>query len=77
VAESAAEAEGASMNRLLRVRQVEDATGFGRSWIYEKVRKGEFPAPIKVGRSSVWIEAEVESWIDAQIRACRDPGTAS
>jgi prophage regulatory protein len=64
--------EGASMNRLLRVRQVEDVTGKGKSWIYEKVRKGEFPRPVKLGRSSVWIEAEVETYIDAQIRASRE-----
>lgn len=62
------------MNRLLRVRQVEDATGFCRSWIYEKVRRGEFPAPIKLGRSSAWIESEVTSFIDTQIRASRDGG---
>lgn len=64
------------MNRLLRVREVEDATGFGRSWIYEKVRKGEFPRPIKLGRSSAWIESEVTSFIDTQIRASRDRGAA-
>jgi prophage regulatory protein len=60
--------------RLLRIRQVEDATGFGRSWIYEKVRRGEFPQPIKLGRSSAWLESEVEGFIDAQIRASSDPG---
>jgi prophage regulatory protein len=60
------------MNRLLRVQQVEAATGFRRSWIYEMVRRGQFPPPVKLGRSSAWIEAEVEAYIDAQIRANRE-----
>ena len=40
--------------------------GFGRSRIYQLIAAGEFPKPIKVGKSSRWIRAEIDSWISHQ-----------
>ncbi len=37
--------------------------GFGRSRIYQLISAGQFPKPIKVGKSSRWIRAEIDSWI--------------
>ncbi|MFW5395037.1 MAG: AlpA family transcriptional regulator [Candidatus Accumulibacter regalis] len=60
--------------RLIRLPQVKSMVGLGRSSIYDKIKRGEFPKQIKLGRSSGWIEAEVQLWISEQIQASRsDP----
>ncbi|TOM57642.1 hypothetical protein CGH73_26960 [Vibrio parahaemolyticus] len=35
------------------------------------IQKGEFPKPIKFGRSSRWFKSEVEQWLNQQISASR------
>lgn len=57
--------------RLIRLPQVKSMVGLGRSSIYDKIKRGEFPKQIKLGRSSGWVEAEVQEWISEQIRASR------
>jgi prophage regulatory protein len=58
--------------RLLRRPEVESKTGMCRSTIYEQVARGEFPAPIKLGRrASAWLEADIERWIADRIAASR------
>jgi len=52
-------------DRLLRRRDVEDLVGLGRSLIYSKMAKNEFPRPIKLGVRAVrWRESDVRRWID-------------
>lgn len=58
------------MERLLRRREVEAATGLSRSSIYLKMRQGAFPEPLKVGPNAVrWREDEIRAWLDAKPRA--------
>ncbi|NMQ26309.1 AlpA family transcriptional regulator [Candidatus Accumulibacter phosphatis] len=57
--------------RLIRLPQVKSMVGLGRSSIYAKIKRGEFPKQIKLGRSSGWVEAEVQTWISEQIQASR------
>ncbi len=57
--------------RLIRLPQVKAMVGLGRSSIYDRIKRGEFPKPIKVGRLSGWIEFEVQEWIGKQIQASR------
>ena len=49
--------------RLLPIRLVEDRTGRKKSFIYAGVLAGTFPAPRKLGRSSLWLESDIEKWI--------------
>ena len=52
-------------DRLLRRAEVERLTGLSRSAIYDKMKKGEFPVPKKVGPHAVrWLRSEVRGWID-------------
>lgn len=61
--------------RLLRLPQVEHLTGLRRAHIYGLARRGEFPAPIKIGtRASAWRESQVSAWIDDRIRAAQGVG---
>lgn len=50
---------------------VSGKVGMAAPTIYELVRKGEFPAPVKRGRSSLWIESEIDAWI-AGLKDTRD-----
>lgn len=43
--------------------------GFGRSRIYQLIGAGEFPPPLKVGKSSRWVRAEIDTWLSKQIAA--------
>lgn len=36
-------------------------TGLTDKWFYKLIQLGEFPKPIKLGRSSRWLESEVEA----------------
>ncbi len=51
------------LRTFLRLKQVKAATGMSRSWIYEAIRRGQFPAPIPLGiRSVAWDSAAIADW---------------
>ena len=54
---------------LLVYASLSNYVGLGRSRIYDLIAKGEFPAPIKIGKSSRWVKAEIDSWLSEQIAA--------
>jgi prophage regulatory protein len=54
--------------RLLPLSEVEFRTGFKSSFIYQLIKEGKFPKPIKIGTSSRWRESEVQAWIAKQIQ---------
>ena len=50
--------------RFLRLPEVQERTGFSRSFIYKSVNDKTFPSPRKIGgRASVWLESEVNTWM--------------
>jgi prophage regulatory protein len=54
--------------RILRIDDTLDRTGDTRSPLYDKVAKGLFPKPIKVGeRAAGWPEHEVDALIAARV----------
>lgn len=58
--------------RLLRLPDVKQQVGLGRTTIYEKIKSGEFPAPYPLsanGRAVAWNSDEISSWIDSRIQA--------
>lgn len=61
-------------DRLLKLSDVEATIGLGHSWIYEKIRAGQFPAPVKLSERCVrWRESEVSAWI-AGLSKCEPAG---
>lgn len=52
---------------LLTAADLRSRTQLCRSTIYRQVRDGKFPAPIRVGRRTLWPAGAVEAWIDAQV----------
>jgi prophage regulatory protein len=58
--------------RFLRLKEVLAICGKSRSSVYDAIKKGDFPKPVKLsGRSSAWIKSEVEQWAVDCIRARR------
>jgi prophage regulatory protein len=52
------------LERIMRLPEVERASGLGKSMIYEKEKKGEFPKRVHPSRrTSGWLESEVQAWI--------------
>lgn len=55
--------------RVLKIKDVCERTGIGRSRVYELEKAESFPKHIKLGPQSVgWIEHEVDEWIAARMR---------
>ncbi|EMF4673839.1 helix-turn-helix transcriptional regulator [Providencia stuartii] len=46
-------------------------TGLTDKWFYKLIQEGEFPKPIKLGRSSRWLKSEVELWLQARLVVSR------
>ncbi|AZK63397.1 MULTISPECIES: helix-turn-helix transcriptional regulator [Pectobacterium] len=62
--------------RLLRDQFVDmsfitQLTGLTDKWFYKLIQLGEFPRPIKLGRSSRWLQSEVEIWLQQRIDQSR------
>ena len=60
--------------RLIRLPAVQDRVGMGRTAVYELIKAGKFPRPVKVGAASAWIDVEITRWIE-QLAASRDTST--
>lgn len=53
-----------NFDTILRLPEVKSRTGLSRSSIYIYIKKGLFPAPMKLGLRSVgWFESEIQNWI--------------
>ncbi|MCM8612807.1 AlpA family phage regulatory protein [Accumulibacter sp.] len=58
---------------LLRLKQITAFTGMSRSWTYEAIRRGEFPAPIPLSaRAVAWDSASIAAWQAARIAGKSD-----
>jgi prophage regulatory protein len=57
--------------RLIRFPAVQERVGMGRTAVYELIKAGKFPRPVKVGAASAWIDAEITRWIE-ELAARRD-----
>jgi predicted DNA-binding transcriptional regulator AlpA len=50
--------EMTSITKLLRMTD---------KWLYRLIQEGRFPKPTKFGRSSRWLQSEVEAWLQSRI----------
>lgn len=57
--------------RLVRLAEVLHVVGLGRSSVYRLISEGTFPSPIKLGKSSAWIEDEIHAWIAKHVTSTR------
>ena len=56
--------------RMLRLAQVIDLTGLGKTKIYELQGEGRFPMRVKITAHAVgWVEDEVQAWLAQRVAA--------
>jgi len=54
--------------KIIRLNQVIESTGLGRSTIYKYISEGKFPTPLQLSERCVgWLESEVQQWIQTRI----------
>jgi prophage regulatory protein len=52
---------------LLRRPEVEARTGLSRSTLYDWMKRGEFPQPVRLGaRIVAWRECDVTEWLESR-----------
>ncbi|WP_205202807.1 helix-turn-helix transcriptional regulator [Azonexus hydrophilus] len=59
---------------IIRRDEVTAKTGLPRSSIYDRVKAGTFPAPIRLGvgaKAVGWVSSEIDDWIAEQIKNSR------
>lgn len=49
--------------RLIRLPEIMSRIGMGKTKVYAMIKTGEFPAPVKYGRTSLWHSKAVDRWI--------------
>ena len=50
---------------------ITEFTGLSDKWFYKLIQEGQFPKPIKLGRSSRWLKSEIEVWVLERITESR------
>ena len=58
--------------RFMRLPEVKHQVGLGRTAIYQKIKTGEFPAPIPLSNDGLavgWDSEAVSAWIESRIEA--------
>ncbi|MCY1300610.1 Prophage CP4-57 regulatory protein (AlpA) [compost metagenome] len=55
---------------LLDFTSVSRKVGLSRKTIYCRIKTGDFPQQVKIGRASRWLQHEVDAWI-AEAAAAR------
>ena len=60
--------------RFLSLNQVLDRLSVGRSTLYVQLKHPShpFPAPVHIGRRSVWVESEVEAFMASLVKSERN-----
>ncbi len=58
-------------DQLVDIKFITQFTGLTDKWFYKLIKEGEFPKPIKLGRSSRWFKSEIEQWLKERINSSK------
>ena len=59
---------GNMIQKLIRLPEVINSTGYQRSNIYLLMSQGQFPKSVSIGgRAVAWLESEVDTWIQERV----------
>jgi prophage regulatory protein len=61
------ETQDSSLDRFLRLAEVQAMVSLSRSQVYALAQAGEFPRPVKLGSSSRWSQLAIQRWMAQQI----------
>ena len=57
------------MQKLLKLFQVAEQLNVCKSQVYNLVKQGYLPKPIKIGkRGSAWFQSDIDSWFDSKAK---------
>ncbi|WP_426723900.1 helix-turn-helix transcriptional regulator [Enterobacter cloacae complex sp. 315G5] len=59
-------------DKFVSMQFITELTGLSDKWFYKMAQEGQFPKPIKFGRSSRWIEREVKEWLEEESKIKRE-----
>ncbi len=62
---------GLLSDKLVDMAFITEFTGLSDKWFYKLIQEGQFPKPIKLGRSSRWLKSEIEVWVLERITESR------
>lgn len=58
-------------DKMVDMKFITEFTGLSDKWFYKLIQDGEFPKPIKLGRSSRWMQSEIELWVQNRVMESR------
>jgi prophage regulatory protein len=59
---------GGEMQKLLKLYEVAELLNVCKSQVYNLVKQGYLPKPIKIGkRGSAWLQSDIDSWFKSKI----------
>ncbi len=53
---------GLSEDSFIDMKYITNDSGFTAKYFYSLIKKGDFPAPLKLGRSSRWLMKDYTFW---------------
>lgn len=56
------ERSGLAQESFIDLKYITNDSGFTAKYFYSIIRRGEFPAPIKLGRCSRWLLKDYAEW---------------
>ena len=60
------------MQRIMRLPEVLGMIGMRRSWLFDEIKAGRFPAGIKLGvRARGWTVESIEAWLEERAEQSR------
>lgn len=59
-------------DKMVDMKFITEFTGLTDKWFYKLISEGQFPKPIKLGRSSRWLESEVAKWVNEKVNQSRN-----
>ena len=61
------------IDRLLTIDEVRRIVGLSNATLYRLINRGQFPSPVRIGRTSRWPESEVSSFLQARMGSRETP----
>jgi len=58
-------------DKMVDMAFITEFSGCSDKWFYKLIQEGQFPKPIKLGRSSRWLQSEIEIWMQQRITDSR------
>ncbi len=55
--------------RFIKLPEVLTICSMSKTSVYAAIKRGEFPSPVKLGDSSVWVKGEILGWVESCIAA--------